>query len=130
MGLDAYAEMVKKRLAAYVYPVLVIAFSVGASSLWAVSDKLNPETPARAICFYGSQIRHNLNIIPNFPFDLILPEKEAGFCVDELGKALYAKPNTRVFRTGYLHGFMNKESKNYSASGYREYMDKLKLLNW
>lgn len=129
VGLDAYAGMIQSRLAAFVHPVLVLAFSVGASALWKISDKLASETVTCATCYYGSQIRHSLEIIPDFPFNLVLPAKEPGFSVEKLANALERIPNTRIFRSDYLHGFMNKESKNYSEQGYREYMDQMKLMS-
>ncbi len=123
IGLDAYCAFLHDRIERISSPATLIGFSVGASAIWRLSGSLGPEKTVRAICFYGSQVRHMLEIDPRIPVEYILPEYEPGFNAGELAVHLSKKKNVMLHRTPYMHGFMNALSTNYSKSGYTTYIE-------
>lgn len=98
-------------------PVNIVAFSVGASALWAISETTN--NVRSAMCFYGSQIRHYRDINPSFPIQLWFPRQEPHFDVLALRDSLQATSNVKAHSLPYLHGFMNKNSPNFDEVGYQ-----------
>lgn len=104
----------------------LIGFSVGASAVWAVSEMLKFNKRTKGICFYGSQIRHLLHVRPQIEIDLYFPTMEPHFDVDELMDVLGRKAGVTCHKTDYLHGFMNKRSKNFDEEGFSKYIDILK----
>jgi dienelactone hydrolase len=80
----------------------------------------------RVVCFYGSQIRTHKHIKPCVRVDLVLPKWEPAFDVEQLARELSTKPNVKIHRTPYRHGFMNLLSKNFSAMAYEKYIAWLK----
>ncbi len=123
VGLKTYRDLVQSRLTETTSPVNLIGFSVGAAAIWQLSETLAAGRVRRAVCFYGSQIRHMPEIHPNVVVELVMPAHEPGFSIDALAARLAGKKNVVLRRTPYLHGFMNEMSKNYNRSGYAEYMD-------
>lgn len=129
IGLDGYI----KKLLSYLQndehsDQHLLGFSVGASAVWAVSGVLNLTDQSKAVCFYGSQIRHFLTINPNFKADLYFPTSEPHFEVDDVMMALKQKSNVMCFKTNYLHGFMNMKSINFNRTAYEEYINILHQL--
>lgn len=126
VGIHAYEQ----RLAACLDKItgidLLIGFSVGSAAIWGISGTLRPEKISRAVCFYGSQIRHTAHIEPGIPIKHILPEKEPGFSIDDLAGILSGKKNVTVHKTPYLHGFMNLLSTNFSRTGYDVWVERLR----
>ncbi|HOO89796.1 MAG TPA: dienelactone hydrolase family protein, partial [Syntrophales bacterium] len=122
IGLNGYCHIVQSTLEKTPSLTVLIGFSVGASAVWQISESLNAEKVKRAVCFYGSQVRHLTEIHPNIMIDLVLPTHEAGFSVDALAQSLSGRENVVLHRTPYLHGFMNELSKNYDKSGYTRYV--------
>jgi dienelactone hydrolase len=126
VGIRAYEQ----RLAACLDKItgidLLIGFSVGAAAIWGISGILRREKISRAVCFYGSQIRHATDIVPCIPTEHILPGKEPGFNIDDLAEILSGKPTVTVHKTPYLHGFMNLLSLNFSRTGYDVWVDRLR----
>ncbi len=100
----------------------VIGFSVGATVAWRLMAEVQGEKTDRAICFYGSQIRHYNNLQPRHAVTLIHPREEPHFAVEELQAALDQRANVQQISTPYLHGFMNQLSKNFDADGHDQYV--------
>lgn len=120
-GLDRYTEKLSLALSGR---VRLIGFSVGASAVWNVlSSGFDIES---AVCFYGSRIRDNVEVITQCPVLAVFPAFEPSFDVDSVVAALSDKPNVEVEKTQYLHGFMNKLSVNFNAHGYLEYLHRIK----
>lgn len=126
VGLDAYCNLLQSRLKKVLKPTILIGFSVGASAIWKISESLNTEKIRSVVCFYSSQIRHLTAIKPSVIVEYVLPTYEPGFSVDELSHRLSSKKNVVLYKTPYLHGFMNELSKNYNKVGYAEYVDWLR----
>jgi len=126
VGLKTYCDLLQSRLKKTPSPATLIGFSVGASAIWRISESLTTERVKRAVCFYGSQVRHLSEIIPNVVIEFIIPRHESGFSVDELVTCLSDKKNVVLHKTPYLHGFMNELSKNYNKLGYTKYIDWLR----
>ena len=123
IGLSTYCDLLTSRLEKTPSAAMLIGFSVGASAVWRISGALHPEQVPRAVCFYGSQIRHLTEIHPNTVVEHILPAYEPAFSVDEVAGRLAGRKNVVLHRTPYLHGFMNEVSKNFSELGYSTYID-------
>ena len=126
VGLDAYVELLTAKLADLSGSVALIGFSVGASAVWRLSGTPVADKVTWAACFYGSQIRHWPEVVPQFPIELILPAQEPGFSVDELADRLSGRKNVTLRRTPYGHGFMNPLSGNFSPEGYAQYAEWLR----
>ena len=126
VGIDEYCKILKAKLKSISNKTELIGFSVGASAIWKISDILSPEFTVRAVCFYGSQIRNHLNINPCVEVELVLPEFEPSFNVDELAENLSESANVIIYRTQYLHGFMSYHSINFNHAGYKHYVDWLR----
>ncbi len=117
MGIQEYSELLLEKLNLVSEPKNLIGFSVDASAIWKASEDPKSEIIERAICFYGSQIRNHTEVTPRINIDLIFPEREPGFCVDELAQFLSKKSGVEIHNTPFLHGFMNSLSKNFSQVG-------------
>jgi dienelactone hydrolase len=126
VGIPAYEQQVAACLTEIPKIDLLIGFSVGAAAVWGISGTLPPEQITRAVCFYGSRIRHAADVIPQIPMDHILPEKEPGFDIEDLAGILIGKPTVTVHRTPFLHGFMNRISPNFNQTGYDAWLDRLR----
>ena len=120
-GVESFAKTLLETLTKEQKPIRVIAFSVGASALWTLSENKQLAHIKQATCFYGSQIRYYQNVKPLFPIQLIFPDHELHFDVDELQKNLAQKTHVTTIKTAYLHGFMNKLSTNFDIDAYAEY---------
>lgn len=123
MGLNSYCDLLNTRLEKIQSPVILIGFSVGASAIWQISGSLSIEKVNRAVCFYGSQVRHMLKVNPSIEIEFLLPMYEPGFSVDGLESHLSDKKNVVLHRTPYLHGFMNELSMNYNKQACTRYID-------
>ncbi|MFO7911639.1 MAG: hypothetical protein R6V15_05705 [Desulfotignum sp.] len=118
VGIRAYEKILSSHLAALPRVSVLIGFSVGAAAVWGISQTLTLEKTGRAVCFYGSQIRHATHVVPHIPITHIFPEMEPGFNIDDLAAALAGKKNVTVHKAPYLHGFMNALSQNFNRTGY------------
>lgn len=121
-GLESYAEKLWQFLSSYKEQVSLIGFSVGAAAIWKISHQQELHNISHAICFYGSQIRHHIEVSPLFPIRLIFPLTENHFSVENLIIALSNKNSTTVEQAPYLHGFMNSHSKNFNRTGYSTFL--------
>lgn len=120
-GLARLSDKLEKEIEQQTEPVDIVGFSVGATCAWSISGKGNFKNIRQITCFYGSRIRDHLSVTPEFPTNIIFPEHEKGFDIEPVIEGLESKPKTEIIRTGYLHGFMNKKSINFSGEGYRDF---------
>ncbi|KGJ93372.1 hypothetical protein [Thalassotalea sp. ND16A] len=127
VGFDGYLAKLLKIIESTSAQMTLIGFSVGASAIWQMSEKLSASKVKRAVCFYGSQIRNYTDINPQFEIDLVFPKSEPHFDVLTLEAMLANKTNVSTFRVEYLHGFMNQCSTNYHEVGYRALVEMLCL---
>ncbi|MEP0355080.1 hypothetical protein [Paraglaciecola sp.] len=127
VGLEEYLSKLLKMTESLESISSLIGFSIGASIIWKLSEKLSVKNIERGICYYGSQIRNFKDINPSFEVELIFPKKEDHFDVLELQTELSRKQNVKIIKTPYLHGFMNLYSTNYSQKGYIEQLNWLRL---
>ena len=123
VGLDSYLSMLSKVLESVNYPVTLIGFSVGASSIWRLSANKGNNIIKQGYCYYGSQIRNFTQIKPQFKISLVFPASEPHFDVVELQNILSTKNHVSIDKVKYLHGFMNYHSSNYSEQGYTEQLE-------
>ena len=126
VGLKPYASILTEALAAPGPDTVLIGFSVGASAIWSVSGRPSFRHIQRAFCFYGSQIRQYTGIRPRFDMELIFPEQEPHFDVDELIQALKAKDRVSCSKAKGLHGFMNELSPHFDPACYTVFVEYLK----
>lgn len=126
VGLASYASILTDALADPGPDTILIGFSVGASALWSVSDRLLFRHIKKAFCFYGSQIRQYTDITPRFDMELIFPEQEPHFDVDELIGILTVKDRVSCSKAKGLHGFMNELSPHFDPDCYAVFMKDLK----
>lgn len=126
IGMERYKAMLLESIRQHGGDLRLIGFSIGASAIWATSEKLTSDGSINAICFYGSQIRNFIDLDPKIELDLIFPEHEPHFDVGQLAALLCEKKRVTCFHTPFLHGFMNKKSVNFDENGYMEYMQVLK----
>lgn len=128
MGLKKYSKILLQNLQrnGTNKQVVILGFSIGASAIWAISEKLKTTSTMKAICFYSSQIRNYLNVTPEIAIDLYFARNEPSYDVEEIMKSVSAKPKVRCCKTSYLHGFMNRLSKNYNQAGYDKYIHIIK----
>lgn len=127
VGLTRYAEKLESVLQGREESSLVLlGFSVGASAIWVLSEKLEKYRNTRGICFYSSQIRNYLDLMPKIEIDMYLAKEEPAYDVDEIMAALSAKESVRCRKTDYLHGFMNGKSKNFRKEGCLSYINAIR----
>ncbi|MGE4293139.1 MAG: dienelactone hydrolase family protein [Desulfovibrio sp.] len=116
-GPERYARLLAERAASLPKPLLAVGFSAGAVAVWALACADGVDL-SRAICFYGSGIRHLADQKPCCPVDMILPLREPHFDVAALARMLAAHPDVTCHLCPWLHGFMNPLSREYAPEGY------------
>ncbi len=127
IGFNGYIEKLYQYLKDNQFPEYhLLGFSVGASAIWAISQMLEFNKSTKGVCFYGSQIRNFSQVNPQFTIDLYFPKSESHFSVDELITVLNEKDSVNCYKTNFLHGFMNKKSKNYNEEGSCKYLEILR----
>lgn len=126
VGIEPYINTIFEVITNKKRPLFLLGFSIGASAIWALSDKLSGQVNTRAMCFYGSQIRYFKDVRPNFSMELIFPEHEPHFNVDQLLSQISLIKNVVCHREENLHGFMNKRSVNFNKQAYEKYMGCIK----
>lgn len=125
IGIDKYASLLFEKIKSLDHQVLLLGFSIGGSAIWKISELKNLKNVFAAKCFYSSQIRHYTKTNPLFPIHLIFPSYEEHFLISNLIFSLCNKKNVQVEQFPYLHGFMNKHSKNYNAYAYNLFINSL-----
>lgn len=101
----------------------LIGFSIGASVIWQLSANKCMTDVEQAFYFYGSQIRHYIDIDPQVKSTVVFPARELHFSVDDLQKQIKMSSNVSTKRCKYLHGFMNFHSVNFNQNAYNHYTD-------
>lgn len=124
-GLKKLSELLESEIENSKETIDIIGFSVGGTAAWEISGKRNSRSIRNIVCFYGSRIREKTNISPKFPTCLIFPAFEKSFEIESVIQDVENKENVEVVRTNYLHGFMNRESKNFSETGYQYFSERL-----
>ncbi|BDQ37173.1 dienelactone hydrolase [Pseudodesulfovibrio nedwellii] len=118
-GHDEYTRRVSHAVSRATEPVHLVGFSAGAGAVWATVCEGIKDTVHDALCFYGSSIRTMLDAVPTVPVELIFPEHEPHFNVQDVVHTLREKPMTQCHTVPYGHGFMNPLSANYDSEGYK-----------
>ena len=120
IGLNGYIEKLHQHLRRGQQQTEhhLLGFSVGASAVWSVSEMLEVKKRTKGICFYSSQIRNLLHVNPKIEIEIYFPKMEPYFNIDVAIDVLMKKNKVNCFKTSYLHGFMNKKSKNYNEVGF------------
>lgn len=122
VGISAYGKLIRNHLTNLQPPLLLIGFSAGASAIWHISNDNTLPDVTVALCFYGSQIRHDTQKSPLFDTHLIFPESESHFDVDSLIHTLDNTPRVLLEKSTGGHGFMNEYSKNFDSSLYHRFI--------
>ncbi len=125
VGIEQYLALLQEHIDFTEEPVSLVGFSVGASVIWRLSETETAKNVCRGFCFYGSQIRHAIDVQPRFDIELILPRYESHFDVATLLSQLKAKRQVIASQVDYLHGFMNPHSENYDELGYQQQIHRL-----
>jgi hypothetical protein len=128
VGIEGYSSILLDTMGSTSSVSTLIGFSVGASVIWKLSERLGLKNVNRAICYYGSQIRHFKEVNPLFKIDLVFPKHESHFDVLALQDELSKTKNVNISQVNYLHGFMNLHSNNYNQAAYNKQLDWLKGL--
>lgn len=128
MGLDKYSEYLFQKLNDKEdSQQIVLGFSIGASALWAISDRLKLYKKTKGICFYSSQVRNYLYVNPKIKIDFYFAKYESSYDISDVSRKLSKKAKVNCYNTEYLHGFMNKKSMHYNKQGYGDYLKHLNL---
>jgi dienelactone hydrolase len=101
----------------------IIGFSVGGTSAWEISGKDISKSIRNIVCFYGSRIREKTDISPQVSTSVVFPAAEKSFDLEPVILAVENKQNVAVIRTNFFHGFMNRQSKNFSETAYHYFSD-------
>lgn len=125
VGLEKYQAILARQVLPPGKDTILIGFSVGASAIWGISGQAPWRMLKKAFCFYGSRIRHSIGIVPLFDMELIFPEHEPHFDVDELMGCLEKKPGVTCTKAKAPHGFMNALSPGFDPAGYAYFTDYL-----
>lgn len=122
VGLQRYKKIIIGAIAQTERDLRLVGFSVGAAAIWAISGDDFLDKNIYATCFYGSQIRHDINVAPKFPVLLCFPQYEPHFDVSILISKLSPKKLVTCSMVPHLHGFMNQKSTNFDPTGYSHFM--------
>ncbi|GAA5136051.1 hypothetical protein [Thalassotalea piscium] len=91
IGFDNYLSHLISEIELIKPPITLIGFSVGATTIWRLSDHQVAHRIKHAFCYYGSQIRNFSAISPCFKTHVILPKSEPHFSVSSLQSTLVVK---------------------------------------
>ncbi|WP_448213431.1 hypothetical protein [Colwellia sp. MEBiC06753] len=131
IGLDAYANALFDYISKQSEPVSLLGFSVGASVIWQIADKLSTDgicvdaksvvpTVTGALCFYSSQVRHMLTQNTSVPITFVFPKAEQHFDVHAVMATLAEKPLVKCGQVAFNHGYINQLSANFDIDGYQQ----------
>jgi dienelactone hydrolase len=123
VGIDKYYQQLYEYILSINKPFRLIGFSVGAAVCWQYSAKNNSSYLKRSDLFYGSQIRNMQTLEPFNPVNLIMPKSEPHFSINEHIQKIKGKKHVKIEKCEYLHGFMNKLSKNFNLQAYQHYLN-------
>ena len=113
-GLEGYAERIA--LAAAGEAVTLVGFSVGATAAWLFAAGRHCDPESRLVLFYGSRIRHYLDLRPRCRVEAIFAEHEAAFEPYAVAAAIASETVRTEVVAGAAHGFMNALSPGYDAA--------------
>ncbi|MCL1137511.1 dienelactone hydrolase family protein [Shewanella pneumatophori] len=99
-------------------PDLIIGFSAGANVAWRLSGELKAKNKLFR-CFYPTRIHQYLAAKPIAKMEVIFPQQEPGFNVNEVEAIISNFDNLELQVTPYQHGFMNKSSQAYDQQGFQ-----------
>ncbi len=125
-GMARYKDVVYETTLNKKEDMYLVGFSVGAAAIWAISDQFGPKPDRKAICFYGSQIRHFMDVDPKIDIELIFPECEPHFDTNDLVAQLSLKAHVTCRTVPYSHGFMNRRSVHFDQLAFENYVNFLK----
>lgn len=126
VGLKKYQSILADRLTAPGPDAALIGFSVGASAIWGISHQSSLIHIRQAFCFYGSRIRHHIDILPRFNIKLYFPRHEPHFNVDNLITHLQTIPLVSCIKANGRHGFMNEASPGFHPGLYADFLEYLR----
>jgi hypothetical protein len=118
-GVASYVGKLRERLAGSVVPLTCVGFSAGAAGLWRALACPGSGLVETAILFYGSQIRDAAELQPRCPTLLVFPAEEPHFSVAYLIERLRGRPGISSTTVPWLHGYVNRLSRNFDREGYR-----------
>ncbi len=124
-GLDAYAERIA--LAAAGEAVTLVGFSVGATAAWLFAAGQQCHSGSRLVLFYGSRIRHYLDLRPRCRVEAIFAEHEPAFDPSAVAASIASETVRTVVVAGAVHGFMNALSPGYDAALARRQVAALRM---
>lgn len=110
-AMAAYVDKLQQQLQRLTQPYLALGFSAGAAALWQLAALPQPGLQ-RLICCYGGQIRHQPQLVPQVPVQLIWAQ-ERHFSASALHQLLLDKPQISSELTSWEHGFANPLSAGY-----------------
>lgn len=124
-GLTSYEQKIAD--AADGKPVMLIGFSVGATSAWryVASPHCNPNS--RAILYDGSRIRDHVALVPRCPTTLFFAEHESSFNPEAVALSVRKSGARCTVISGTRHGFMNPVSNHYRPDIAQEHISMLVL---
>lgn len=118
-GVEAYTGKILAGLQAAAEPLICIGFSAGAAALWKALAHSEAGRARLAIIFYGAQIRDAAQLQPLCETLLVFPAEEPHFSVAGLVSRLQGRPGVCCTQVPWLHGYMNRLSRNFDPAGYR-----------
>lgn len=133
-GIADYAKRIAAhaRIHADSQALVMIGFSVGATSIWHALEG-HPETPARfGFLYYGSRIRDALQLQTQAQLELIFAEHEASFTPSDIVPHLQRATVCAEVLPNLHHGFMNPLHERFDlAEAQRQlaYLER-KIANW
>jgi len=112
VGLDAYLAQLQKIVSLAPIESILIGFSIGATTMWRLSETTLANRIEQGFGFYGGQIRKYTDIKPHFS-------------IDELQNTLDQTQRVKMLNSNYYHGFMNIYSDNYHEDAYHQQVKRL-----
>lgn len=122
-GHAHYLQLLQQQAHQLHHAHYIIAFSAGASAVWALSSQHATHVQPHVMLFYPSQIRNQTSLQPHWPTEVIFAHHETHFDVVRVMALLKAQQNpmVRVSRSQYLHGFLNPQSDNFNQASCDRY---------
>jgi dienelactone hydrolase len=122
-GLVSYEKKIAE--AASGEAVLLVGFSVGATSIWRYVASLKCNTNSRAVLYYGSRIRDCPELQPRCPTSVFFAAHEPSFDPESIANMVRKSGTQCSVISGTQHGFMNPCSAHYRADIAQEHLSDL-----
>jgi hypothetical protein len=120
-GHEHYLEKLKSVMSCSDAPIIILGFSAGASAAWRTMAMPWPSKVVHFIGFYPGQLRNYLHITPMYPCTIIWPAQEVHFSVSDVCAQLAKYTQVQHMHTAFAHGFMNPQSRHFSAAGAAQF---------